>query len=923
MLKYQLLLGLFVLCAHLLSAQNVIQGTILSEDDNGPLVGANILIDGTTEGTTTNFDGSFLFTTERSFPLQLIISYIGHESQTLMITDGTPINLRLKSASLITDEVIISASRRAEKLQEAPAAVSVIGTKEIANSGGAITPIRSLINQPGVELQQQTGQRINLALRGSSSVFATSVFPMLDYRSLISPGVEFFDSQNSPINNIDLERIEVVLGPGSALYGPDVTSGVVHFISKDPFTHPGTTVELIFGEMNTFKSAIRHAGHSKNGKFGYKVNARYGSGTDFALDPNDPIDRAFLGTFQSTIRRGFVTDDGFIDPQVEGPVLLEQGQLQNPEYVAAAVNGQLHFKPGDQTRVVASGGWNTGEAIFYNELGEGYNQSNEYWGQLRLNHEGLFVQTYFIHNDGGSDDRPSYLHRSGLIAPLERTHFEAQVQYNFDTPAFLNAEWTTGFDFRTAATDSENHVFGRNEEDDDYRIFGGYLQGKLKLHEKLDLFLAGRVDGYNFTDQSTFSPRAALVYKPNQFHSLRVSYNQAANPIPASDIYFDLPIQTTPLFNIWNIGAGIDQTFTDPTITWVIPGVPETAAEDGFPLSAIYQAVTPDVIAGLEAAAAADPALAPILPIILGALQSQQPEGFSSLFDQTDLAGEPLSFETNPAELIGQLTAIEFGYKGLFFEKLAAGFDVYYYRNANIAGFSQVSPVVTLTNLPDDLANGVQSLFQPQIEQALLQNGFDPTTAASIAGQVGGILNGAYNNAGQGFINTLGAAGLPFHGIIQPDQAPDTGLPNLTFGYPTRNPGQVSDDWGFEFHTKYYFSEILTAFANYTWFNRPTGNPGDLNFPQNKIRTGVNYGDDLGFKGSLVYQWDQAYTSNVATFPGAIDARSLFDLTVGYGLSNGLVVEASATNLFDNEFRSLPGFPRIGRRASARLLYDF
>ena len=178
MLKYQLLLGLFVLCAHLLSAQNVIQGTILSEDDNGPLVGANILIDGTTEGTTTNFDGSFLFTTERSFPLQLIISYIGHESQTLMITDGTPINLRLKSASLITDEVIISASRRAEKLQEAPAAVSVIGTKEIANSGGAITPIRSLINQPGVELQQQTGQRINLALRGSSSVFATSVFPI-------------------------------------------------------------------------------------------------------------------------------------------------------------------------------------------------------------------------------------------------------------------------------------------------------------------------------------------------------------------------------------------------------------------------------------------------------------------------------------------------------------------------------------------------------------------------------------------------------------------------------------------------------------------------------------------------------------------------------------------------------------------------
>ena len=68
---------------------------------------------------------------------------------------------------------------------------------------------------------------------------------MLDYRSLISPGLEIFDSQNSPINQIDVERVEVVLGPSSALYGPDVTSGVVHFISKDPFKRPGTTAKLI------------------------------------------------------------------------------------------------------------------------------------------------------------------------------------------------------------------------------------------------------------------------------------------------------------------------------------------------------------------------------------------------------------------------------------------------------------------------------------------------------------------------------------------------------------------------------------------------------------------------------------------------------------------------------------------------------
>ncbi len=746
---------------------------------------------------------------------------------------------------------------------------------------------------------------------------------MLDYRSLITPGLELFDSQNSPINNIDLERIEVVLGPGSALYGPDVTSGVVHFISKDPFRHPGGTVELIYGELNTFKIAGRYAGHNESGTFGYKINARYGSGTDFALDPEDEDDQRVLANFQETVSRGFVTSGGFVDPQQDGPLLLTPGRIQTPEYWASAINGQLHFRPDEHTQIVGSGGWNAGSSIFYNDLGEGFTHSNETWGQVRLNHKGLFAQTYFIKNDGGNDNNPVYLNRTGLIVPLERTHFEAQVQYNFETPSFFNAEWTTGMDFRNAMANTENHVYGRNEDNDDYRIFGGYIQSKLKFGSKLDLFLAGRYDGYNFTDEKTFSPRAALVYKPNQFHSIRLSYNRAANPIPASDIYFDLPVQTTPVFNVWNLGGIRPQTFNNPEITWLVPGVPATPFDAGFPLAAAYAAVNNDVIAGVEALGSQDPNLAPLVPILVNILQNGTVDGFSSAIASTDLNGEPLLPETNPTKLISQLSAFELGYKGLFWEKFAAGFDVYYFRRTRAGGFSQVSPIITLLNLPQDLGNAVQSTYQPLVQGALQQNGFDAQTAAAIAGQVGELLNGAYAQGGQGFIDALAGAGLPFHGIVQTDQVPDTGLPNLAFGYPTRDPDSISDDWGLEVHTKYYFSDKLTTFANYTWFNRPTGVPGDLNFPQNKVRVGMSYGAELGFKGSAAYQWDQAYTSNNSTFPGKIDARSLLDVTLGYGWDNGLSFEGSATNLFNNEFRSLPGFPKIGRRITGRLLFNF
>tara|TARA_Y100000385_G_C13103572_1_gene646080 strand:+ start:1374 stop:4139 length:2766 start_codon:yes stop_codon:yes gene_type:complete len=921
-MKRNLIFIFFLFLTQYLISQNVISGTI-SADDGEPLIGANIIVKGSSDGTVTDIDGSFSFNTSSSFPMTLIASFVGFQTSSFTINDSSPIDIKLNTGNILADDVIISASRKAEKLQEAPAAVSVISAKDVAASGGSVTPIRALINTPGVELQQQTGQRINLALRGSSGVFSTDVFPMLDYRSLITPGLELFDSQNSPINNIDLERIEVVLGPGSALYGPDVTSGVVHFISKDPFRHPGTTVELIYGEMNTFKTAIRHAGHNEEATFGYKINARYGSGDDFTLDPNDPVGQSVLANFQETVRRGFVTAGGFVDPQQDGPTLLTPGKVQKPEYWAAAVNGQLHFQLNQDTRIIGSGGWNAGSSIFYNDLGEGFTFSNELWGQARLTHKGLFAQTYFIKNDGGNDDNPVYLNRTGLIVPLERTHFEAQIQYSFETPNFLNAEWTTGFDFRDATANTDNHVYGRNEDNDDYTIHGGYIQSKLKFGDKLDVFLAGRYDGYNFTDEKTFSPRAAMVYKPSQFHSLRFSYNRAANPIPASDIYFDLPVQTTPVFNVWNIGGLNPQTFDNPMITWLIPGVPATPFSAGFPLAAAYAAVTPDVIQGIQQLGAADPNLAPFVPALIQLLSSQAPAGFSGAIASTDLNGNELLPVSNPTKLISTLSAYEVGYKGLFNEKFAAGFDVYYFRRTAAGGFSQVSPIITMLNLPNDLGSGVQSTFQPQIEGFLLQSGFDAANAAAVAGQIGGVLNGAYTEAGQAFLGILASAGLPFHGIVQTDQVPATGLPNLAFGYPTRNPDGISDDWGFEVHTKYYFTDVLTTFANYTWFNRPTGEAGDLNFPQNKIRAGISYGPDLGFRGSLAYQWDQAYTSNNSTFPGEIDAKSLVDLTLGYGMENGVNLELSATNLFDNEFRALPGFPKIGRRITGRALYNF
>ena len=75
-------------------------------------------------------------------------------------------------------------------------------------------------------------------MRAGSGVFGTSTFPILDYRFLSTPAAATFFTQHSGLSNIDIEKIEVVRGAASALYGPNVVSGVVHFMSKSAIDYP-------------------------------------------------------------------------------------------------------------------------------------------------------------------------------------------------------------------------------------------------------------------------------------------------------------------------------------------------------------------------------------------------------------------------------------------------------------------------------------------------------------------------------------------------------------------------------------------------------------------------------------------------------------------------------------------------------------
>lgn len=142
-----LILALFIF--QLSFSKTRINGKVTTQN-NQPLSGANVIISGTTIGTSTDFNENFNLATNTSIPLTVEVSYIGYKSQLIVVENTAALLIQLEEDSYF-DEVIVSASRRAEKLQEAPAAVTVITRESINASGGSIAPIRALINTPGVE----------------------------------------------------------------------------------------------------------------------------------------------------------------------------------------------------------------------------------------------------------------------------------------------------------------------------------------------------------------------------------------------------------------------------------------------------------------------------------------------------------------------------------------------------------------------------------------------------------------------------------------------------------------------------------------------------------------------------------------------------------------------------------------------------
>lgn len=241
---------LFALCAQMLASGGSLAGHVTTRANAEPLVGVNVLLLGTVRGTTTNARGEFRIPEVPAGRYTLVFSMVGYRTERrsdVDVKDGeeTLLNLALSQAPVQTEQIVVTASRREQSLQEVPVSVSVMDAGEI-KLRNALTIDDALRYVPGVNI---TGFQVNV--RGSSGYSrgaGSRVLMLLDGIPFIAGDTGELNFESIPVGQVD--RIEVVKGASSALYGSSALGGVINIITKPISEIPETDVRTYGGFYN-------------------------------------------------------------------------------------------------------------------------------------------------------------------------------------------------------------------------------------------------------------------------------------------------------------------------------------------------------------------------------------------------------------------------------------------------------------------------------------------------------------------------------------------------------------------------------------------------------------------------------------------------------------------------------------------------
>ena len=470
---------------------NMIAGHVIVKGTEESIPFATVMILGTNRGAVSNEEGQFEFRKLAAGKYTLRVQVMGYKTQEKTITVSAEatsvVHFQMEEVSFTTDEVVVSANRNEVSRKAAPVVVNVMSAKlfETVNSTDLA---KSLNFQSGLRVENNCQNcgfpqvRIN-GLEGPYSQI------LINSRPIISALSGVYGLEQIPVNMI--ERVEVVRGGGSALFGANAVGGTINIITKDPIN-------------NSFQVASTMS--NMNGKSW----EQYMGGNVSLVAKDNSYGIALYETYRN--RNPYDADgDGF----------SELGKLNMNTFGMRA-----YYRPNYFSRINV-------EYHTTNEFRRGGNKFN-----LQPHEADITEQTKHIINSGGvSYDRYwGEKHKMSVYGSIQHTdrnsYYGAQKDMNaygktndltwvvggmyvgnMDRCLFAPATFTGGVEYQSNSLHDVMTGYHRDMQQD-VRIAGGFVQNEWRLN-RWTMLVGARLDKHNLIDHPIFSPRVNFLYKPS------------------------------------------------------------------------------------------------------------------------------------------------------------------------------------------------------------------------------------------------------------------------------------------------------------------------------------------------------------------------------------------------------------------------
>lgn len=875
-----LLGSLILLTTPVAGQQGTVSGQVTDIETGAPLSNAQVQILGAGEAQA----GGLLTDAQGRFRIQVapgtyavvstLVGYRQARIDGVTVTSGgtTTVEIPMTSSALELNPVVITASRRQEKALESPSTIVTLSRARIEERV-ALSPVEHVKALPGVDVTQTGLTQSNVVTRGFNNIFSGALLVMTDNRYASVPSLRFNAYNMIPTTPFDVDRMEVLLGPAAALYGPNSASGVLHIITTSPIDDPGTKVAVSAGERGVFQGQLRTAFRLSE-TAGLKISGQYMQGDDWEYF--DPVE---------------------LRAKEENP---DNPLIAARDFAMQRFGGEarLDLRPWDDGELIFNAGYNKlGSSIELTGLGAGQAQDWAYsYLQGRLTKGRLFAQAFMNRSDAGD----TYLLRTGQPIVDRSTMMVAQIQHGFTLGTAQ--DFTYGLDLQRTEPKTEGTITGRNEDDDLINEIGGYIHSQTALSDKVDLVAALRVDHHNRLQDPVVSPRAAVVFKPAEDQNFRVTFNRAFSTPTTNNLFLDLVAARIPItpqagYDVRTLGVPKDGfTFLQECAGGLGGHCMYSPFAPGTQLPANAAVLWNGLIEGMVPAALQPLLLNPEPGQIGSVLRRFNQEVGTFLPDQGPTQIAPIKPTIS--------NTFEVGYKGVIGGQLLLSADIYANRLRDFVGPLRVeTPSV---------------FFDPGSVQAFVLERLGPAIQGGMVSQ---------EQAAE-LISNLSM--LPV-GTVAPDQSPTSDL-LLTY----RNFGDVNL-WGADLSFQYLATPRLSVSGSYSHVSEEcfdfdddgsctSANDISLNAPANKGSLGVRWDDRVsGVSLDGRMRFSQGFAMNSGVYIGDIEGYAVFDANVSYQLpwAPGATVTLTGTNLFDNVHRESVGAPEIGRLLMLRLAYEF